>query len=62
MLCKISQYFPKPYIPSGGNVIVELDLSYYTTKAVLKEATGINAPNLATKPDLELNTTLINQV
>ena len=31
------QYFPEPYEPSGGYVIVELDLFNYATKANWKE-------------------------
>ena len=31
LLYKMSQYFPKPFESFGGNVKVELDLSYYAT-------------------------------
>ena len=30
----MSQYFPKPYKSSSGNVKVELDLSSYTKKQI----------------------------
>ena len=33
----MSQYFPKPYEPFGGNAKVELDLSNYATKTDLKK-------------------------
>ena len=33
---KISQYFPKPYEPFGGDIIVKADLSNYDTKTDLK--------------------------
>ena len=31
-LCKMSQYFPKPYKPFGGDINVQVDLSNYATK------------------------------
>ena len=37
----MSEYFPEPK-SSAGRVKVELDLSNYTTKADLKNATGVN--------------------
>ena len=33
---KMSQYFPKPYEPFGGDINVKVDLSNYATKADLK--------------------------
>ena len=33
---KMSQYFPKPYEPLGGNINVKVDLSNYATKADTK--------------------------
>ena len=32
----MSQYFPKPYKPFGGDINAKVDLSNYGTKAVLK--------------------------
>ena len=32
----MSQYFPKPYKPFGGDINANVDLSNYATKAVLK--------------------------
>ena len=49
---KMIQYFPKPYEPFGGNINVKVDLSNYTTKADLKDATGTNTFNLAAKSGL----------
>ena len=43
----MSQYFPEPYEPFGGDINVKVDLSNYTTKADLKEATGIDTSNFA---------------
>ena len=52
ILYKISQYFPKPYEPFGGDINVKVDLSNYATKDDLKNATGIDKSNLAAKSDL----------
>ena len=41
----MSEYFPEP-IPSGGRVIVELDLSNYATKADLVNAVSVIYQNL----------------
>ena len=43
----MSQYFPKPYECSGGNIKVELDLSNYVTKNDSKTVTGGDTSNLA---------------
>ena len=32
----MSQYFPKPYEPFGGDINVKVDLSNYATKTALK--------------------------
>ena len=49
---KMSQYFPKPLEPSGGDINVKVDLSNYATKADLKNATRIDTSKLASKTDL----------
>ena len=49
---KMSQYFPKPYEPSGGDINFKVDWSKYATKAGLKQATGIDTSKLAAKSDL----------
>ena len=41
-LCKMSQYFPKLYEHSSGNVKVELDLVNYATKIDLKGRTSVD--------------------
>ena len=48
----MSQYFPKPYEPFGGDINVNVDLSNYETKADLKNATGIDTSKLALKSNL----------
>ena len=35
-LYKMSQYFPKPYEPFGGNIKVRVDLSNYAKRMILK--------------------------
>ena len=46
-LYKISQYFPK------RNINAKVDLSNYTTKTDLRNATGIGTSKLALKSNLE---------
>ena len=48
----MSQYFPKPYEPFGGDINVKVDLSNYATKADLKDVTGIDASNFALNSNL----------
>ena len=47
--CVNWQHFLKPYSCFGVNVKVDLDLSSYSTKADLKEATKVDRSNLAAK-------------
>ena len=49
---KMTQYFPKPYEPFGGDINVQVDLSNYATKSDLKNATGIDTSKVAVKSDL----------
>ena len=48
----MSQYFPKPYKPFGGDINVKGYLSNYATNVDLKNATGIATSKLAAKSDL----------
>ena len=52
MLYKMSQYFPKLYELSGGNLKIELNLSKYATKGDLKVTTGVDKSSFAAKSDL----------
>ena len=52
MLHKMSKYFPKPYESFGGDINVKVDLSNYTIKADLKNATGIDTSKLVAKSNL----------
>ena len=45
----MSQYFPKPYKPFGGDINVKVNLPNYATKADLKNATKIDTSKLALK-------------
>ena len=47
----MTQYFPKPYEPFGGDISVKIDLSNYGTEADLKNAIGIVTSKLAAKSD-----------
>ena len=49
---KMSQYFPKPYEPFGGDINVTVDLSNYATKTHLKNTTRVDISKLAAKFDL----------
>ena len=51
-LVLMSQYFLKPYEPFGGDINVKVNLSNYATKTDLKNATGVDASQLASKSDL----------
>ena len=52
ILHKMSQFFLNQYGCSIANLEDRLDLSNYTTKADLKEATGVDKSNLEEKSDL----------
>ena len=38
----MTQYFPKPYEPFGGDINVKVDLSNYATKTDLKNISHID--------------------
>ena len=48
----MSQYFPKPYEPFGGDINVEVDLSNYVTNADIKNITDEDSSNFALKTNL----------
>ena len=48
-LYKMSQYFPKPYEPFGGDINVKVDLSNYATKADIKNIIHIDTSSFALK-------------
>ena len=51
-LYKMSQYFPKPYEPFGGDINVKVDLSNYATKDDVKNITHIDTSSFALKTNL----------
>ena len=48
----MSQYFPKPYKPFGGDINVKVDLSNYATKTDLKNVSHVNVSSFALKSHL----------
>ena len=49
---KMSQYFPKPYEPFGGDINVKVDLSNYATKADIKHISHVDTSSFALKTNL----------
>ena len=48
----MSQYFPKPYEPFGGDINVKVDLSNYATKTDLKNVSHVDVSSFALKSNL----------
>ena len=48
----MSKYFPKSCEPFAGDINIQVDLSNYSTRADLKNATGIDTSKLAVKSEL----------
>ena len=48
----MSQDFPKPYEPFGGDINVKVDLSNYATKTDLKNVTHADTSSFALKTNL----------
>ena len=51
-LYKMSQYFPKPYEPFGGDINVKVDLSNHATKDDIKNITHVDTSYFALKTNL----------
>ena len=49
---KMSQYFPKPYEPFGGDINVKVDLSKYAIKKDIKNITHVDTSNFALKTNV----------
>ena len=45
----MSQYFPKPYEPFGGDINVKVDLSNYATKGDIKNISNVDTSGFALK-------------
>ena len=48
----MSQYFPKPYEPFGGDINVNVDLSSYATKSDIKNISHVDTLSFALKTNL----------
>ena len=48
----MSQYFPKPYEPLGGDINVKVDLSNYATKADIKHVSHVDSSRFPLKSNL----------
>ena len=48
----MSQYFPKPYEPFGGDINVKVDMSNYAKKADIKNTSHIDTSRFALKSNL----------
>ena len=48
----MSQYFPKPYEPFGGDINVKVDLSNYATKADIKNISHVDTSSFPLKSNL----------
>ena len=51
-LYKMSEYFPKPYEPLGGDINVKVDLSNYATKADIENISHVDTSIFALKTNL----------
>ena len=58
----MSQYFPKPYEPFGGDINVKADLSNYATKTGLKNISHIDVSSYALKSNLASLKTEVNKL
>ena len=58
----MSQYFPKPYEPFGGDINVKVDLSNYATKIDIKNISHIDTSSFALKSNLASLETKVDQL
>ena len=58
----MSQYFPKPYEPFGGDINVKVDLSNYATKTDIKNVSHVDTSSFAIKSNLASLKTEINKL
>ena len=62
ILYKMSQYFPKPYEPFGGDINVEVDLSNYEAKPDIKNITHVDTLGFALKINLANSKTKVDKL
>ena len=48
----MSQYFPKPYKPFGGDINVKVDFSNYASKTDIKNISHVDTSSFAVKSNL----------
>ena len=48
----MTQYFPTPYEPFGGDINVKVDLSNHATKADIKNISNVDTSSFALKTNL----------
>ena len=58
----MSQYFPKPYEPFGGDINVKLDLSNYATNAGLKNVSHVDVSSFALNSNLASLKTEVDKI
>ena len=58
----MSQYFPKPYEPFGGDINVKFDLSNYATKTDSKNISDIDVSSYALKSNLAALKTEVDEL
>ena len=58
----MSQYFPKPYEPFGGDINVKVDLSNYAKKTDLKNVSHVDVSSFALKSNLASLKTEIDKI
>ena len=58
----MSQYFPKPYEPFGGDINVKVDLSNYAKKSDLKNVSHVNVSSFTLKSNLASSKTEVDKL
>ena len=58
----MSQYFPKPYEPFGGDINVKVDLSNYATETDTKNISHIDTSSFALKSNLSSLKTEVDKI
>ena len=58
----MSQYFPKPCEPFGGDINVNVDLSNYSTKTEVKDISHVDTSSFALKTNLANSKTEVDKL
>ena len=58
----MSQYFPKPYEPFGGDINVKVDLSNYAAKTDIKNISHIDTSSFTLKSNVPSLKTEVDQL